>query len=219
MLITQECKKYITTEQDVILTCGSKLYEFYVYNIHRLKQALKDIDECLTLAQQTVEENSLICAKILTESTLKHKGNSDDSDKDYQAIQALKVANKQWESSVMFMVSVYWTKSDILKASGFKTQAMDNYLRVLNYFKEKFPTNYEKLQLVKDTRQKIEEAESLESRNTAKLFQMSANKTQQFKKPESLTVSKSKSKQKTAKSKKKNKKSFPKSVSKFDLKE
>ena len=182
-----------------------------------LKQALNDIDECLQLAQKTVEKNSLICTKILTESTLKFKGSSGDSDKDFQAVEALKIADKQWESSLMFMVSVYWTKSDILKAGGTKTQAIENYLRVINYFKEKFPGEYEKLQLVKDTREKIKEAEKPNFRNTVKLFKTSANKTQHFSKPENLTVTKSKGKQKVSNSKKKDKKGMTRSASMLSL--
>lgn len=101
---------------------------------------------------------------------MKNGGQPSNPELDSQAIEALKIANKQWESSVTFMVSAYWTKSDILSKLGYKDEALANYTKIISYFHSKFGDSYSELPLVKSTRVKIKETESYQPRKTVNLF-------------------------------------------------
>ena len=39
----------------------------------------------------------------------------------------MKVANKQWESAIVFLVTANWIKGEILEAKGKKSESIENY--------------------------------------------------------------------------------------------
>ena len=43
----------------------------------------------------------------------------------------LKIANKQWESAISFLATVYWTKSEILEKQGKPNESIQNYENLL----------------------------------------------------------------------------------------
>lgn len=60
----------------------------------------------------------MICEKLIEE----HENDSKYQDKrlvnENKEIEAMKVANKQWESAVGFLVQAHWVRSEILEEQG-----------------------------------------------------------------------------------------------------
>jgi hypothetical protein len=53
------------------------------------------------------------------------------------AMEAMKVANKQWEAAVGFLVNAFWTKSEILERQGKINDAIKTLQQVIEYFESK----------------------------------------------------------------------------------
>ena len=69
----------------------------------------------------------VICEKLIEEQESDSKFQDRrliDNDK---AIEAMKVANKQWEASVAFLVQAQWTRSEILEYQGKTNDSVQNY--------------------------------------------------------------------------------------------
>lgn len=91
----------------------------------------------IALSHKSCEENREICERLIEERDSETKFQDRrliDTDK---IIEAFKVSNKQWESAISFMVSSYWTKSEILELQGKFEDSKRNYEQLISYFDSK----------------------------------------------------------------------------------
>lgn len=78
-----------------------------------------------------------ICKKLIDEREAEIKFQDRRLIETDKAMEAMKVANKQWESAVSFLVYSYWTKAQILEIQGKLDESAKSYEQLINYFTSK----------------------------------------------------------------------------------
>ncbi|CAI2361096.1 unnamed protein product [Moneuplotes crassus] len=155
---TKACIKYLTRAlvcaEECNITSNDKLHFFVsssrmqeiFYNrakayqsLLKYKEAEKDILASIALAHKSCEENTQICEKLVQKQENycrlydQTQGRFTRISSQEEIREAMKMANKQWESSIAFLISAQWTKSETLEARGMKNESIKNYESLLNY--------------------------------------------------------------------------------------
>lgn len=107
------------------------------YLSHRYVQAFTDIVSSIALAHRTVDEHVDIIRKLILVTEEESKFSDSRLFDQEQSIEAMKVANKQWESAIAFLVSAYWVRAEIFEKQGKLKDAVRSHEQLLGYLETK----------------------------------------------------------------------------------